>query len=82
MFMKKILSWTFLLFVFLPIFFIEAPEIFAGQDVGATARIEKTEKEQKAMIKKLSRKKKKVEVKGEEAIARQKPAAASQQVRL
>lgn len=45
-----------------------ASQIPTGQDIGATVRVEKTEKEQKAMIKRLTRKKKKVEIEGEEAI--------------
>lgn len=37
---------------------IEAAQVPVGQDVGATVQMEKTEKEQRAMIKKLSQKKK------------------------
>lgn len=47
---------------------VEASQIPAGQDVGATTRFEKTEKEQKAMMKKLSQKKAKAEIEGKEKI--------------
>ena len=51
-----------------------ASQIPSGQDVGATVRIEKTEKEQNGMMKRFSRKKKKVEIKGEEALQPKRPA--------
>lgn len=54
--------------------FLEASQISTRQDIGATVRIEKTEKEQNAMMKRLARKKKKVEIKGEEALQPKRPA--------
>ena len=66
--MKQIVSWApFLLFGF-SISLLEASPIPSGQDVGTTTRIEKTEKEQKALMKKLSQKKVKVEIEGKEEI--------------
>ena len=66
--MKQIVSWAPFLLLGFSISFLEASPIPPAQDVGATLRIEKTEKEQKALMKKLSRKKTKVEVKGIEEI--------------
>ena len=77
--MKQLLSWELFFLLGFGISFLEASQIPTGQDVGATVRIEKTEKEQKAMMKKLSQKKKKVEVEGEEAIQPKKPAELSKQ---
>ena len=66
--MKQLAVGTLFLVLSCRISFLEASQIPPGQDVGATVRIEKTEKEQKAMMKKLSRKPQKVEIKGKEKI--------------
>ena len=53
---------------------LHATQIPSGQDVGTTVRMERTEKEQKALMKKLSQKKKKVEIEGQEALQPKPPA--------
>ena len=53
---------------------LEAAQIPTGQDVGATVHGDSSEKEQKAMLKRIFRKKKKVQIEGQEAIQPKPPA--------
>ena len=75
---KQIILWILLLSVGSWIAILEASQTPAGQDIGTTVQIQKAEKEQKAMIKKFTQKKKRVEVNGIEAIQPRRLAERSQ----
>ena len=64
---KKILGCALFFSLCFSLSFLEASQLPSSQDVGATVSIEKIEKEQKAMMKRLTRKKK-MEIKGVQQI--------------
>ena len=64
---KKILGCALFFSLSFGLSFLEASQLPSSQDVGATVSIEKIEKEQKAMMKRLTRKKK-MEIKGVQQI--------------
>ena len=65
---KRISGWAFCFLFTTWITLLDASQIPNSQDVGATTRFEKTEKEHVAMMKRISRRKAKVEVEGQEEI--------------
>ena len=72
-FTKQILSGILFYSLSSQVVFLEASQISNRQDIGATMRIERTEKEQKALMKKLAHKKIKVEVEGKEIVQPKRP---------
>ena len=70
---KQISGWVFCVFFTSWVTVLDASQIPNSQDVGATAHFEKTEKEHAAMMKKISRRKTKVEIEGQEETQQKKP---------
>ena len=70
--MRRIRVGVFCVFFTSCVTLLEAAQIPSGQDVGATTRFEKSEKEHAAMMKNISRRKAKVEIKGQAAVQQEK----------
>ena len=70
--MKRVRGWLCCFFFTGWVTVLDASQIPNSQDVGATAHFEKTEKEHAAMMKKISRRKTKVEIEGQEEIQQKK----------